>query len=171
MRRSKIIGSNFGLLYRDVAFLPKEIYMGKTINGEFKDSSTICIEIKAKQGYMLEDDDSLFVKKCRYCYFQVRKQMFSRNDSRSYFVQLLFSQYLKLENDRIDSVSNYCPIDLFSGNAERMNRAIKGLLDNPQNNLKMFHDGKMVYNEYSKDTNAMRRVLSSLFHGTMGAEK
>jgi hypothetical protein len=29
----------------------------------------------------------------------------------------------------------------------------------------------MVYNEYSKDTNAMRRVLSSLFHGTMGAEK
>jgi hypothetical protein len=71
-RRNKIIGSNFGLLYRDVAFLPKDIYIGKTLNGEIKDSSTICIEIKAKQGYMMEDTDLLYVKKCRFCYFQVK---------------------------------------------------------------------------------------------------
>jgi hypothetical protein len=73
MRRNKIIGSNFGLLYRDVAFLPREIYKGKAINGEFKDSPTICIEIKAKQGYIIDDEggDS-GVHKCRFCYFQVR---------------------------------------------------------------------------------------------------
>lgn len=69
-----MIGSNYGLLYRDVAFLPKEIYMSKTINGEFKDSSTICIEIKAKQGYLMDDDDVFGVTKCRYCYFQVRSR-------------------------------------------------------------------------------------------------
>lgn len=70
-RRNKIIGSSFGLLYRDVAFLPREIYMGKALNGEFKDSSTICIEIKAKQGYVMDDDDETsLVKKCRFCYFQ-----------------------------------------------------------------------------------------------------
>lgn len=88
MRRSKIIGSNFGLLYRDVAFLPKSIYMGKTINGEFKDSSTICIEIKAKQGFMMEDDDSYFVKKCRFCYFQVFKPNSKQINHVSYFLQI-----------------------------------------------------------------------------------
>lgn len=73
VRRNKVVGNNYGLLYRDVAFLPKQIYMGKTINGEFKDSPTICIEIKAKQGYAMDDDDGKFdVKKCRFCYFQVR---------------------------------------------------------------------------------------------------
>jgi Inositol-pentakisphosphate 2-kinase len=74
MRRSKVIGNNYGLLYRDVAFLPKDIYKGKAINGEFKDSPTICIEIKAKQGYVMDGDDIKScddVKKCRYCYLQV----------------------------------------------------------------------------------------------------
>lgn len=72
MRRSKIIGNNYGLLYRDVAFLPKQIYLGKPVNGEFKDSSTVCIEIKAKQGYLMDDEGTGGVKKCRFCYFQVR---------------------------------------------------------------------------------------------------
>lgn len=66
MRRSKVIGNNYGLLYRDVAFLPKEIYVSRS-----RDSSTVCIEIKAKQGYIKDDDATLGVKKCRYCYFQV----------------------------------------------------------------------------------------------------
>lgn len=79
-------------------------------------------------------------------------------------------QYLKLKNSRIESVSSYCPIDLFSGKADRMNRAIKGLIDNPQNNLKMFQDGKMIFNEYSKDRRALQRVLSSIFPDT-GSEK
>jgi hypothetical protein len=57
-----------------VAFLPKEIYIGKPMNGEFKDSPTICIEIKVKQGYMMDEDNNMRnyeIKKCRYCYFQV----------------------------------------------------------------------------------------------------
>lgn len=76
---------------------------------------------------------------------------------------LFVSQYLKLRNKRIHSISSYCPIDLFSGKAERMNRAIDGLLLNPQNNLKMFLDGKIIYNEYSKDKSSFRRALTSLF--------
>lgn len=61
-------------MYRDVAFLPKNIYLVKPINGEFKDSSTVCIEIKAKQGYLMDDDDTSTAgaKKCRFCYFQVK---------------------------------------------------------------------------------------------------
>ena len=74
MRRNKIIGNNYGLMYRDVAFLPKDIYLGKPLNGEFKDSSTVCIEIKAKQGYVMNEEviNTDGVKKCRFCYFQVK---------------------------------------------------------------------------------------------------
>lgn len=92
-RRNKIIGSNYGLLYRDVAFLPREIYMGKTINGEFRDSPTICIEIKAKQGFLMcdADDDAFSVKKCRYCYFQVSE--FRSTKSLVFIISLFLSVF------------------------------------------------------------------------------
>lgn len=167
-RRSKIIGHNYGLLYRDVAFLPKEIYIRKPLNGEFRDSPTVCIEIKVKQGYMMNDDSSgeeLNTIKCRFCYFQVCQFVIH-----SLFlwylstkkISLIF-QYLKLKNAKIKNVSSYCPIDLFSGNAQRMNSAIKGLFKNPQNNLKMFMNGKTVYNEYSDDKLQLKRVLKNIF--------
>lgn len=70
-RLSKVIGGNYGLLYRDVAFLPKEI-LGKSSSVNFKSSPTICLEIKAKQGYLMDDCERPFgVGKCRFCYFQV----------------------------------------------------------------------------------------------------
>lgn len=78
---------------------------------------------------------------------------------------------MKLKNERISCVSGYCPIDLFSGKADRMNRAVKGLIDNPQNNLKMFLDGKMIYNERSSDVNNLRRVLTTLFPDILSIEK
>lgn len=117
----------------------------------------------------MDDDDVCGVKKCRFCYFQVREvdskifEFFSNS--------MIFQQYLKLKNKRIRSISSYCPIDLFSGKPERMNRAIEGLLENPQNNLKMFLDGKMIYNEFSKDKRSFTRVLSSLFPETSTLEK
>lgn len=52
-----------------------------------------------------------------------------------------------------------------------MNRAIKGLIDNPQNNLKMFMDGKMIYNERSRDNNYLKRVLLNLFPDTLSTDK
>lgn len=76
---------------------------------------------------------------------------------------MLILQYLKLRNAKITSVSKYCPIDLFSGNAEQMTRAIRGLFENPQNNLKMFENGETVYNEYTQDKKALKRILNNIF--------
>lgn len=156
-------------MYRDVAFLPKDIFMGKPLNG-FKDSSTVCIEIKAKQGYVMDDVNASTngTTKCRFCYFQVKVAF---NIERVNFVTFFSQQYLKLKNERIKSVSGYCPIDLFSGDARRMNRAVKGLIENPQNNLKIFLDGKMIYNEHSMDVNSLRRVFMTLFPDALGLEK
>lgn len=80
-------------------------------------------------------------------------------------------QYLKLKTAKISNISQYCPIDLFSNKADRMNRAIKGLIENPQNNLKMFQDGKMVYNEYSHDKSSLKRIMKSLFPDVKSVDK
>jgi hypothetical protein len=52
-----------------------------------------------------------------------------------------------------------------------MNRAIKGLFENPQNNLKTFQDGKMVYNEYSPDKHSLKRIMKSLFPDVKSVDK
>lgn len=51
-----------------------------------------------------------------------------------------------------------------------MNRAIEGLMENPQNNLKIFLDGKMVFNEYSGDKSALHRAMTSLFPDVANSE-
>ncbi|CAO1436977.1 unnamed protein product [Diamesa serratosioi] len=144
-RRNKVIGQKYGLLYPDVALLPS-LLNSHTDNN---DSATYCIEIKPKQGWMFPDDltndvelkDYDSVRKCRYCYLQ----------------------YYKLKNSTIGDVSHYCPIDLFSGNTQRMNNAIRGLIKNPQNNFKMFRDGTLIYGE-NAPKHILHKVLSSLFH-------
>lgn len=115
----------------------------------------------------MDDDDDHAVKKCRYCYFQVGFAWKVLDT----LINPFFPQYLKLKNKRIESISSYCPIDLFSGKADRMNRAIEGLIMNPQNNMKMFLDGKIIFNEYSKDKRSLKQVMASLFPQASTSEK
>jgi Inositol-pentakisphosphate 2-kinase len=73
-RKTKIIGSRYGLLCRDVAFLPRDALLQS--RGNFrKTSPTFCIEIKTKQGFILDeiiDPNIDGIQKCRFCYLQVR---------------------------------------------------------------------------------------------------
>ncbi|XP_043209747.1 inositol-pentakisphosphate 2-kinase-like [Amphibalanus amphitrite] len=78
------------------------------------------VEIKAKQGFLCADDD---LGVCSFC----------------------MKQYLKLKRGTVQQVSGYCPLDLFSGEFDRFDRALRSLLDSPQNNLRVFLDGEFVY--------------------------
>lgn len=84
-----------------------------------------CIEIKPKEGFISEN----FAKysKCYYC----------------------LKQLLKFKEKQIINISNYCPLDLFSGDRLKMKQALLHLLQNPQNNIKLFRNGQVVYNEKS----------------------
>jgi len=83
-----------------------------------------CVEIKPKQGWVHEDDVAAdgsgeVQTKCPFC----------------------AHQYLKLYRGDVQRPSGYCPLDMFSGRRERVQRAVRALLRDPQNNLKMFLDG------------------------------
>jgi hypothetical protein len=82
-RKTKIIGSRYGLLCRDVAFLPRDSLLQS--HGKFlKTSPTFCIEIKTKQGFILDDEPSIDgIQKCRFCYLQA-----------SSYVTCVLSKYL-----------------------------------------------------------------------------
>lgn len=51
-------------------------------------------------------------------------------------------QLLKLEEGSIDACSTYDPCDLFSGEPSRLRAALAALLEQPQNNLRLFLGGQ-----------------------------
>ncbi|KAL2318779.1 hypothetical protein Fmac_032655 [Flemingia macrophylla] len=53
-------------------------------------------------------------------------------------------QTLKLLQEEISRLSEYNPLDLFSGSKERIQKAIKGLFTTPQNNFRVFLNGSLI---------------------------
>uniref|UniRef100_A0A1B0DLS4 Inositol-pentakisphosphate 2-kinase n=1 Tax=Phlebotomus papatasi TaxID=29031 RepID=A0A1B0DLS4_PHLPP len=92
---------------------------------------TYCVEIKPKQGWIFPESTLMALypesdgKLCRFCAMQ----------------------YLKLVKKTIKRVSNYCPIDLFSGDRNRMLKALNGLVETPQNNFRMWRSGQLIYGD------------------------
>ncbi|XP_052892855.1 inositol-pentakisphosphate 2-kinase isoform X2 [Anopheles moucheti] len=159
MRLGKEIRELDGILYPDVAFLPKWLYPARVrdISQDPKISSnppthyqTYCVEIKPKQGWLAyEFCDNIplpeltnggDLRKCRYC----------------------LHQYLKLQKKSIAKISKYCPLDLYSGKPVRVLQAVKGLIGAPQNNFKILKNGKVVYDD-KREKSMYNRILREMF--------
>lgn len=102
-----------------------------------KFNKNYCIEIKPKEGFM-----SACFKEYSKCYYCLK-------------------QFLKLQQREICKLSEYCPLDLFSGNKDRMKQALICLIDNPQNNFKVFRNGILIYDQKSQREN-FDNILSEL---------
>ncbi|KMQ93231.1 inositol-pentakisphosphate 2-kinase [Lasius niger] len=74
---------------------------------------------------------------------------------------------LLLRKRDIAARSKYCPFELFSGVEARMKAAVKELLRSPQNNLRIFKDGVVVYNQESP--NDLEDVLNEWFGSAAAA--
>ncbi|XP_050523445.1 inositol-pentakisphosphate 2-kinase-like isoform X1 [Daktulosphaira vitifoliae] len=121
IRLHKNIGSLLVAVYPDYTLsLPKITSLNET---HYKEP-IYCVEIKPKQGWII--DSEKVNSKCFFC----------------------MNQYLKFVEKTINTFSCYCPMELFSGNVERMKEAIKNLLLTPQNNLKLFKNGLPITNNY-----------------------
>lgn len=54
-------------------------------------------------------------------------------------------QRLKLAHGRVTQLSHYCPLQLFSGDPDRVAGSLRGLLATPQNNFAVSRDGELVF--------------------------
>lgn len=100
--------------------------------GSITQRPVFCAEIKPKQGWLHEAD--IIQLTCKRNYNTFTKCVFCAN------------QYLKLCRKDVYEISQYCPLDMFSGHRERVERAVHKLLKTPQNNLKIFCDGILMDN-------------------------
>ncbi|KAK9406256.1 inositol-pentakisphosphate 2-kinase [Crotalus adamanteus] len=113
-----------------------------------------CIEIKPKCGFLpfsSHVSQEIKYKVCRYC----------------------MHQHLKVAKGKWKHLSKYCPLDLFSGNKQRMHFALRNLLYEAQNNLKIFKNGELIYgckdNEDSlSDLNELACHLKPFFFPSNG---
>ncbi|XP_011333172.1 inositol-pentakisphosphate 2-kinase isoform X2 [Ooceraea biroi] len=134
-RRHKEITDVYVTKFSDYTFLDLQLKHDETT---FRSRSTFCVEIKPKQGYLQKAGQRF--PRCPYC----------------------LHQYAKLRKKSITARSNYCPFELFSGVETRMTTAVKELLRSPQNNLKIFKDGLVVYDQESS-TSDLEDVLDEWF--------
>ncbi|XP_076820080.1 inositol-pentakisphosphate 2-kinase-like [Clavelina lepadiformis] len=133
-RKHKSLDCNApGLLMHDHCFIPfSKQYQSLFANGLSSRSDLVTVEIKPKRGYMATDaamTEAKFSKHkvCQYCRTQI---------------------YRVVHGQRFKKCSFYCPLDLFSGVEECMNLALKELFRTPQNNFRIFRNGKL---EFSQD--------------------
>lgn len=96
----------------------------------------LAVEIKPKKGFV-SSSNSL----CEFC----------------------LKQREKVRAGQAKTESKYCPLDLFSGSRDRMTAAIRNLLENPQNNLRIFKDGNLLHDEISANTPACAVLLAEMF--------
>lgn len=93
-----------------------------------QESSIFCIEIKPKSGHVfdstvVQSQSQIKRKTCAYC----------------------LRQMLKVAKGEVDEQSYYCPTDLFSKSEKRITKALNFLLQNPQNNFKIFYQGNLCF--------------------------
>ncbi|XP_033830550.1 inositol-pentakisphosphate 2-kinase isoform X2 [Periophthalmus magnuspinnatus] len=92
----------------------------------------ICIEIKPKCGFLPSSkhvSKEIKTRVCRFC----------------------MHQHYKVSNGIWKKRSLYCPLDLFSGSRQRMTFAIRHLIEEPQNNFKIFKGGQLIYSSRDRD--------------------
>ncbi|CAJ1972470.1 unnamed protein product [Sphenostylis stenocarpa] len=116
---------DFGLLMSDHSlFAHAEI---SSISSSQGPSPCLSIEIKPKCGFL---PMSRFISK--------------GNAIKRRITRFEMHQTLKLLQGEISQLSDYNPLDLFSGSKERIQKAVKSLFSTPQNNFRVFFNGSLI---------------------------
>lgn len=76
-------------------------------------------------------------------------------------------QVLKLQQEEISQISDYDPLDLFSGTKDRIQKAIEDLFATPQNNFRVFLNGSLVFGGLGGGTEGTRFVTGEAFEDVL----
>uniref|UniRef100_A0A914ZZA7 Inositol-pentakisphosphate 2-kinase n=1 Tax=Parascaris univalens TaxID=6257 RepID=A0A914ZZA7_PARUN len=85
---------------------------------------TITVEIKPKQGFF-QNHPGILVPYCNNCILQLEK----------------------CYSDAFEQMYDFCPLDLFSGNLQRMRHALNALIAVPHRNLRIFINGTVIHSD------------------------
>lgn len=133
VEESNLYGATEGVLMPDATlFMPPQPHTPPsphtTATEDIACLPTVCIEIKPKCG---------FITLCR----TVRPVDAPLKHSTSRYC---LHQLLKTQQGEVDAASEYDPLDLFSGEPMRVEKALLALLNHPQNNFVLFLDGERI---------------------------
>ncbi|XP_033106076.1 inositol-pentakisphosphate 2-kinase-like [Anneissia japonica] len=124
--------SGYGICLPDFCFMQPS--NSKNLN------PVLCVEIKPKMGLLpdlkqISPERSIKRSACRFCMYQKLKLSLPNVNPGNH----------KVEYGTWESASLYCPLDLFSGNEDRMMYALNCLIKTPQNNLRVFLNGRLIF--------------------------
>ncbi|KAH9319519.1 hypothetical protein KI387_021288 [Taxus chinensis] len=111
--------SGFALLMSDHASF------SQGLNGA---TQCISVEIKPKCGFL-----------------PCSKFISSENHLKRSVSRFAMHQHLKFSQQKVACISKYSPLDLFSESRDRIHQAIGELFETPQNNLRIFLNGSLVF--------------------------
>jgi len=133
------INADCAILLRDFSYNRKIVrpHFEQHLHGIQQKDATLCVEIKPKWGMICRsefiDDKNKPCKylTCRYC----------------------MQQFTKLQQGLILNLSSFCPTNLFSNRLERITRGLVDLIENPQNNMRLYIDGVLSWFDDNSDAN------------------
>ncbi|KAL5778047.1 hypothetical protein ACOSP7_010973 [Xanthoceras sorbifolium] len=111
-------------------------------DGIFKGEPCIAVEIKPKCGFL-----------------PISKFIAEENAIKRSINRFRMHQVLKLQQQQISELSEYDPLDLFSGSKERIYKAIKALYTTPQNNFRVFLNGSLIFGGLGGGTSSTSVVI------------
>ncbi|KAI9005355.1 inositol-pentakisphosphate 2-kinase [Gaertneriomyces semiglobifer] len=125
------------------ALIPDHTVISSGSDPSSETPAVISFEIKPKWGFLPTSCRVSQLKRstCRYC----------------------MHQQLKAAQDDAHTPNGFCPLDLFSHSPERMRHSLSCLFRNPQNNLKLFVNGRRLTLNSHESTTSMLDFISRLY--------
>ncbi|KAK1407974.1 hypothetical protein QVD17_39602 [Tagetes erecta] len=76
-------------------------------------------------------------------------------------------QNLKFHQGKISHISEYDPLDMFSGSKERILKSVKDLFLTPQNNFRVFLNGRLVFGTLGGEADDTNTQIAEAFEDTL----
>ncbi|KAJ0548763.1 putative inositol-pentakisphosphate 2-kinase [Helianthus annuus] len=76
-------------------------------------------------------------------------------------------QILKFHQRKISQISEYDPLDMFSGSKGRVAKSVKDLFLTPQNNFRVFLDGRLVFGSLGGEVDDTNTQIAEAFEDTL----
>nr|DAA64569.1 TPA_exp: inositol-pentakisphosphate 2-kinase 555 [Ricinus communis] len=118
--------------------------------GALKVGSCLSVEIKPKCGFI-----------------PLSRLIAERNALKKSTTRFKMHQVLKLRQHETSEVSQYDPLDIFSGSKERIQKAISDLYATPQNNFRVFLNGSLIFGGLGGGTNKTSIVIGQGFEDAL----